>query len=157
MATTSTARVLVIDDEPDVRRIIADTLADEGFGVDVAGSGEDGLELLRGEPFDLAYVDINLPGLSGFEVLETIRDEGLGTDIVIVTGKATVANAVEATRRGAYDYVTKPFDLDALVDLAHRIVEHRPGDGGPRRFRAFRAGCPRQAPCPGARVRPCDS
>jgi two-component system nitrogen regulation response regulator GlnG len=125
MATDSKANILVIDDEPDVRRIIADTLTDEGFRVEAAATGEDGLELLRTGGFDVAYVDINLPGLSGFDVLEAIRDEGVGTDIVIITGKATVANAVEATRRGAYDYVTKPFDLDALSELARRIVEHR--------------------------------
>ena len=123
--STDTTKVLVVDDESDVRRILADVLGEAGFAVDTADSAESGLERLRAHDVDLAFVDINLPGASGFDLLDGARGEGVGTDIVIITGKATVANAVEATRRGAYDYVTKPFDLDAVVGLAERIVERR--------------------------------
>ncbi len=117
--------VLVVDDEPDVRTIIADALADDGHHVDQVGNAEDGLKTLEQGAYDVAFVDINLPGMSGFELLERYTKGDGETAIIIVTGRATVANAIEATRRGAYDYVTKPFDLDDLRSLTKRVVERQ--------------------------------
>jgi two-component system nitrogen regulation response regulator GlnG len=74
---------------------------------------------------DVAFIDINLGRESGFDILDSVRQRGIATDVVVITGKASVANAIEATRRGAYDYVTKPFDLDHLVALARRILDSR--------------------------------
>jgi two-component system nitrogen regulation response regulator GlnG len=125
MSSVSPGRILVIDDEPDVRRVLADLLTDEGYLVETADDGDAGVEQLVSGLYDLAFVDINLPGRTGFELLDAATDQSISTDIVLITGKATVANAVEATRRGAYDYVTKPFDLDTIVDLATRIMEGR--------------------------------
>ncbi|MFT4570032.1 MAG: two-component system nitrogen regulation response regulator GlnG [Hyphomicrobiaceae bacterium] len=125
MSNREPGRILVIDDEPDVCRILADVLVDEAYLVDTAPNGDTGLELLRTGVYDVAFVDIDLPGRTGFEILDDANEAGVSTDIVLITGKATVANAVEATRRGAYDYVTKPFDLETITDLAARIMEGR--------------------------------
>ncbi len=125
MSSSITGKALVIDDEPDVCRIIAYVLGENGFEVHTANDGESGLEILRQDSPDLAFVDINLPGLSGFDVLDEARKKDFSTDVIIITGKTTVANAIEATRRGAYDYLTKPFDLDSVVDLARRVMERR--------------------------------
>jgi two-component system nitrogen regulation response regulator GlnG len=125
MTNTRPGRILVVDDEADVRRIIEDALGEDGHEIVCAPDGETGLELLGGEPFDLAFVDINLPGLSGFDLLDRYSESEGDTAIVIVTGRATVTNAIEATRRGAYDYVTKPFDLDDLRLLAARVLERQ--------------------------------
>ncbi|HYC53322.1 MAG TPA: sigma-54 dependent transcriptional regulator [Candidatus Binatia bacterium] len=125
MSTSRNATVLIVDDEADVRRIIADALAETGCNVETAGDAEAALDRLDGGGVDVAFVDINLPGASGLDVLDTVKKRGGDTDVVVITGKATVANAIEATRRGAYDYVTKPFDLDHIVELTRRILEGR--------------------------------
>ena len=75
--------------------------------------------------YDVAFIDINLPGMSGFDLLDRHVAAGGRTAIIVITGRATVANAIEATRRGAYDYVTKPFDLDALRLLARQVLERQ--------------------------------
>jgi len=116
-------RVLVIDDEEDVRTVIAAALADDGHEVSTATAAEDTLARIDAGEFDVAFVDINLPGMSGFDLLDRQRVAESSTAIIIITGRATVANAIEATKRGAYDYVTKPFDLDALRLLARQVME----------------------------------
>ena len=125
MGDMGIARILVVDDEADVRDIIAAALAEDGHDVVTVGSAEQGLERLNNETFQLAFVDINLPGMSGFDLLDRYRRTGGETAIVIVTGRSTVANAIESTRRGAYDYVTKPFDLDALRLLTRQAIERQ--------------------------------
>ncbi len=122
---SSSEKILVIDDESDIRRIIADALEDEGFEVETAEDGESGLQVLAAGNVALAYVDINLPGIDGFGILQAVVEQKLPTDIIIITGKATVANAIEATKRGAYDYVTKPFDLDTVTAAAKRVMSGR--------------------------------
>jgi two-component system nitrogen regulation response regulator GlnG len=124
-AVRKTGRILVVDDESDVREIIAAALAEDGHDVAIAGTAEEAEEKLDKEGFDVAFVDINLPGMSGFELLERHRERGGETAIVVITGRSTVANAIESTRRGAYDYLTKPFDLDALRLLSRQAVERQ--------------------------------
>jgi two-component system nitrogen regulation response regulator GlnG len=116
--------VLIVDDEADIRRIMADVLSDAGCQVLTAADAESALAAIEKGGIDIAFVDIDLGRDSGFDVLDTIRKRG-ETDVVIITGKGSVANAIEATRRGAYDYVTKPFDNDQLVALARRILDSR--------------------------------
>ena len=125
MSAVAPGRVLVVDDEDDVRRIISDSLSSAGHSVESAADAESALELLHDEVFDLAFIDINLPGMSGFDLLERYHQGDGDTAIVIITGRTTVANAIEATRRGAYDYVTKPFDLQDLVSLTERVIERQ--------------------------------
>jgi len=118
-------KILVLDDERDVRLIIRSALEEDGHEVVECETAESALDQLAAGRFDAAFVDINLPGMSGFDLLERYAETGGETAVIIVTGRATVANAIESTRRGAYDYVTKPFDLDALRLLAKQIVERQ--------------------------------
>ncbi len=125
MSTHRKGTVLVVDDEADVRRVIGDALTDAGYTVETAAELEGAEAALDSGRVDVAFVDINLGRESGFDLLDRIRNHGAETDVVVITGKASVANAIEATRRGAFDYVTKPFDLDKLVALTRRIFDSR--------------------------------
>ncbi|RMF22127.1 MAG: sigma-54-dependent Fis family transcriptional regulator [Deltaproteobacteria bacterium] len=125
MTEVESGRILIVDDEADVRRVIADALREDGHEVTGCASAEEALDLLQSGSYDLAFVDITLPGMSGFDLLERQSGVPEAPAIVIITGRATVGNAVEATRRGAYDYVTKPFDLDAMRALAREVLERR--------------------------------
>lgn len=123
--STEPGSILVVDDEQDVRQIIAATLEEDGHSVDSCESAEQALDRLVSGDYDLALVDINLPGMSGFDLLERYLEGGGETPVVIITGRATVANAIESTRRGAYDYITKPFDLDQVRATAGQVVSRR--------------------------------
>ncbi|HET9062712.1 MAG TPA: sigma-54 dependent transcriptional regulator [Candidatus Binatia bacterium] len=117
--------ILVVDDEADVRTLISAALGEDGHDVVAMASGEEAVPTLSAGDYDVAFIDINLPGMSGFDLLEQHVAAGGRTAIIVITGRATVANAIEATRRGAYDYVTKPFDLDALRLLARQVLERQ--------------------------------
>jgi two-component system nitrogen regulation response regulator GlnG len=117
--------ILVVDDESDVLTLIAAALGEDGHTVSTVTNAEDALPRMDAGEFDLAFVDINLPGASGFELLDRSVAAGAKTPVIVITGRATVANAIEATRRGAYDYLTKPFDLDALRLLARQVLERQ--------------------------------
>ncbi len=123
--STASGSILVVDDEADVRRVIADALGEDGHRVSDCADAETALQRIREQRYDLAFVDINLPGISGFDLLDTVNREGSELPVVMITGRTTVANAIESTRRGAYDYVTKPFDLDALRLLARHVLERQ--------------------------------
>jgi len=116
---------LVVDDEADVRRILGDMLVVAGCEVKTAGDAQSALEIIDQGGIDIAFVDIDLGRDSGFDILGSVRRRGLATDVVVITGKKSVANAIKATSSGAYDYVTKPFDLDHIVALTQRILESR--------------------------------
>ena len=116
-------KILVVDDEPDVCTVIAGGLEEDGLVVDICHDAATGTERLNTSDYALAFVDINLPDQSGLDLLEQYRANGGTAPIIIITGRATVANAIEATSRGAYDYVTKPFDLDKLREMTREVLE----------------------------------
>jgi len=116
-------RVLVADDEPAIRFVLRETLEEQGFEVAEADSGDAALRALAAGPFDVAFLDIRMPGPSGLEVLDQIRATGSDTAVVIITAQSTFENAVEAMKRGALDYLVKPFGMQevlALVEKARR-------------------------------------
>jgi two-component system nitrogen regulation response regulator GlnG len=125
MTQPESGQILILDDEADVRTIIRAALSEDGHECTECGSAEEASDLLDNNDFDLALIDINLPGESGLDLLSRYVDGGGETSIVIITGRTTVANAIEATKRGAYDYITKPFDLDAIRLLARQVLERR--------------------------------
>ena len=132
--TALTGRILVADDEESIRWVLATALAGEGHTVEEADSGDAALAKLTGDEFDLALVDIKMPGLDGLELLSKVREAGLATPIVIITAQNTMANAIEATKRGAYDYVTKPFDIEEVRLLVQRVLDMRRQTAGLTRF-----------------------
>jgi len=107
-------RVLVADDEESIRWVLSKALVKQGFEVDLASTGQEALTLSRKHGYDLAVLDIKMPGLSGLDLLTKLQEECPRTLVVIMTAESSMKNAVEAMKRGAYDYLTKPFDLDAL-------------------------------------------
>jgi len=119
-------RILVADDEESMRWVLSKALRKKGFTVDLARDGDEALRLIRSESYDLAILDIKMPGLNGLDLLDKVREFKSDLLVVIMTADAGMKNAVEAMKRGAYDYLTKPFDLDAMdaiVEKANRAQE----------------------------------
>ncbi len=117
------ARVLVADDEESIRLVLGTALAQAGHEVETVATGGDALTALEGGGFDVAILDIRMPDLSGLEVLDRIRATDSGVIVIVITAQNTMANAIEAMKRGAFNYVTKPFDLDEVRALVARASE----------------------------------
>jgi two-component system KDP operon response regulator KdpE len=128
----SSGRILVVDDDPQIRRVLKVTLSGQGFEIDDAKDGETALEKLRQRRFDLVLLDINMPGMSGLEVCRTIRTTS-EIALIMLTVRDNEADTVEALDAGADDYVTKPFkpsELSARIRAALRrlpAVQGTPG------------------------------
>ncbi len=130
IATSDERSILVVDDEPAIRTMLTVFLRRLGFEVDAAPDAETALELLKVGGYFLVITDVGMPGLSGLELLSeiqivTARADGNGPDVVIVTGRPGEKVAVEALRRGAYDYFAKPFSFDAMTFTVKRLIERR--------------------------------
>ncbi|MDX2167445.1 MAG: response regulator, partial [Deltaproteobacteria bacterium] len=115
--------ILVADDEDSVRWVLVKALEGAGHTVVQASGGRDALERLREQPFDLAFVDLRMPDTDGLSVLGAAREAGLTLPVVIVTAQNTMDNAIEAMKRGAYDYIAKPFNIDEVRAVASRALE----------------------------------
>jgi len=102
-------RILVADDEESMRWVLSKALRKKGFTVDLARDGDEALRLIRSESYDLAILDIKMPGTNGLDLLDKVREFKSDLLVVIMTAEAGMKNAVEAMKRGAYDYLTKPF------------------------------------------------
>ena len=122
---TLTGRILIADDEESIRWVLTTTLAGEGHTIEQVTDGDAALQQLTGDRFDLALIDIKMPGLDGLSLLSKAREAHLTTPIVIITAQNTMANAIEAMKRGAYDYLTKPFDIEEVRLLVQRVLEMR--------------------------------
>jgi len=116
-------RILVVEDDEILRRVTQAHLQREGYPTAAAGDAIEALKILQHEPQDLVIADLNLPGMSGLELLKIIRCDFRQTEVVMITAFGTVVTAVEAMRWGAYDYVSKPIHLYELGALAHRVLE----------------------------------
>ncbi len=117
--------VLLIDDDPSLRRVIEYSLVENGCVVRPAASGEEGFALFQKEPFDAVVTDITMPGMSGMEVLERIRKVDAGIPVIIITAYGTIESAVSAMKQGAFDYITKPFNRDELRITLDRALRMR--------------------------------
>ena len=125
VASPPTGSILVADDEESIRFVLERACAQHGHTVTSVASGTEALAALRAGTFDVALVDVKMPDLSGLDVLSRARADGIDTLFVVITAQNTMANAIEATKRGAYDYLTKPFDLDQVALLVARAMELR--------------------------------
>jgi len=121
--TAPAPRVLIADDEESLRWVLEQALAAQGYEVATVENGDRALARLLAESFDVALVDIRMPGLDGLEILSRLRERRCDTAIIVITAQNTMANAVEAMKRGAFDYLTKPFDLDEVAILVRRACE----------------------------------
>ncbi len=119
-------KILVIDDEESMRRVLSKALEKGGYAVTALASAEEGLRLLEQESYPLLIVDIRMPGMSGLELLQALQERGGHSQVIVMTAQATMDNAIQAMKWGAFDYVTKPFDIDGLkliVAKAFRVLE----------------------------------
>ena len=120
-----TLKVLVVDDDEAIRISLKQVLVKEGHITTVAENGLLALEQLKRNHFDLALVDLKMPGIDGMSLLKEIRNHDPSTDVVIITGFATVETAVEAIKYGAYDYIQKPFSIATIRLVLNKIAEKR--------------------------------
>lgn len=111
-------RILIADDEESIRFVLSKAMEKRGYSVELAEDGIQALDKIKGERYSLIFMDILMPGESGLEILSKVTD----TPVIIMTAQDTMKNAVEAMKRGAYDYITKPFDIEEVNILAARAI-----------------------------------
>jgi two-component system, NtrC family, nitrogen regulation response regulator NtrX len=119
------AHILIVDDESGIRESLRGILEDEGYKTSVSPSGEDCLELLRKNSFDLILLDVWLTGIDGLEVLEKIRQMDDPPEVIMISGHGTIETAVRATKLGAYDFAEKPLSLEKTLILVKNAIDAR--------------------------------
>jgi two-component system response regulator AtoC len=120
-----THQILIVDDDPQMRFFLREALERQHYCVTVVSSAEAALNALRTEKFDLILMDVRLPGMSGLDAVEAIQKLDRRTPIIVMTAHGTRDSALDAVRRGAYDYFTKPFSLDEMEIVVRRALERR--------------------------------
>jgi two-component system response regulator HydG len=118
-------KVLVAEDEEITLNNIVDTLREEGYEVSTTRDGLEALKSMESGSFDVLVTDIKMPGLSGLDLLSRVKERFTETEVIVVTGFGSISSAVDAMKMGAYDYITKPFDLDELAIKVKKIRDHK--------------------------------
>ncbi|MEN6370684.1 MAG: sigma-54 dependent transcriptional regulator [Armatimonadota bacterium] len=116
-------RILIVDDEEGIRSVLTDLFEGIGCRVNIEEDGDRGLKLALSEDFDLVILDLSLPGCDGLELLRTLKESKPDLPVIMITGYASMKSALQAMRLGAYDYITKPFDIDDVQMVAERAIE----------------------------------
>lgn len=116
------SKILVVDDEDALRTVLSGELTSEGYDVHTAGDGDEAIQNLQRENFDLILLDIKMPKLNGFEVLKFVKEKYPKTKVVMLTGFADLKNAIESKKLGAEDFVSKPYDLVDLLTTIERVL-----------------------------------
>jgi PAS domain S-box-containing protein len=119
-----TPRILVIDDEPRIRDACMLVLSDKGFEVAAAPDGETGLQMIKERHFDIVLVDLMMPTISGFDVLSEVRNHHPDTVVIVITGYATLEHSIEAMKKGAFDFIPKPFTPDQLRAVVDKSLRY---------------------------------
>jgi DNA-binding NtrC family response regulator len=117
--------ILVIDDKDSMREMLTASLTSEGYDVEVAGSGDVGIARSKEKHFDVILTDLKMPDISGMEVLTQVKEHDPDTAVIVMTAYGTIETAVEAMKRGAFDFLQKPFDIDHLQMLVERALENQ--------------------------------
>ncbi len=109
------AKVLIVDDEQSIRYVLREILEDENYQVEDAANGQEALEKLQKEAFDVVLSDIKMPKMDGMALLQKVLDEGIDTQFIMISAHGTIDTALEATRKGAFDFIEKPPDLNRVL------------------------------------------
>lgn len=117
-------RVLIIDDEDGILDLCRRVLGRDGYTVVTANRGEKAIEIIAKESFDLVLSDLKMPGLDGIELLKKVKAISPNTEVIIITGQATIETAIESIKNGAYDYILKPFNISELLTAAEKCIEY---------------------------------
>jgi len=119
-------KVLVVDEDPMIRDALAEILSSVGgYVTDVAMNGSEGIEKIKGNPYDIVFTDLTMPQVNGMDLLRETRKINSDLPVVVVTGFSTIENAVAAMKEGAYDFITKPFKIQQVISLTKRIIGER--------------------------------
>jgi DNA-binding NtrC family response regulator len=118
-------KILIIDDTKNIKMLIGKALASEGYEVDTAESGQEGVELFKAQSYSLVLLDIRMPIMSGTEVLKVIKDIDETVPVVIITAFPTVKNAVECIKLGAVDYLRKPFTAEKIKQVTKQLLDRK--------------------------------
>lgn len=120
------SRILVVDDDERFRTNMVKLLGSQGYGTDEAGSGEEALDKLKQDGFDVILLDVKMPGLTGVATMKRIRETGCEAAVIFLTGNASVDDALEGINLGAADYLLKPIKTEKLVEKINKIL-HKNG------------------------------
>jgi DNA-binding NtrC family response regulator len=122
------ARILVVDDDESIRKVLATILEDDGYAVDTAKNGKEAIKKSRAKFCNIALIDIRLPDIEGIELLTKIRDTKPKMRKIIITGYPSLQNAVEALNKGADAYIMKPFDMDKVLKTIKEQLKKQEGE-----------------------------
>ena len=117
-------KILVVDDEESIRWVLSTSLEKKGHKVDLGENGREGLEKAFNTNYSLILLDINMPDISGLDVLNKLKSSNVKTPVILITAQNTVSNAIVGIKQGAYDYIAKPFDLDEVNILVNKAIEN---------------------------------
>src|SRR6476619_5919586 len=115
--------ILIIDDEKAIRKTLTEILSFEGYKIEEAGDGEEGLKKFKEKAYDVVLCDIKMPKLDGIEFLDKAREANPDVPVIMISGHGTIETAVEAVKKGAYDYISKPPDLNRLLITIRNAME----------------------------------
>jgi len=118
-------RLLIVEDEKRLLKILERGFKEEGYGVDVASEGEEGLYMAENIPYDAIILDIMLPGIDGLTILSTIRKKDIATPVILLTARDATGDKITGLDTGADDYLTKPFDFDELLARVRSLVRRK--------------------------------
>ncbi|MGE5809350.1 MAG: sigma-54-dependent transcriptional regulator, partial [Nitrospirota bacterium] len=117
------AKILIVDDDKEIRANLAEIMADAGYETQQAASGRDAVEKAANDDFDVVLLDLVMPKMSGSDVLGELKRVSPRSKVIMITAFATIENAVDAVKRGASDYLTKPFKIDDILMRVRRVLE----------------------------------
>jgi len=117
------ARILLIEDDASLAGNLSDVLKQDGFEATICGRGDEGLRRASTDECDVVLTDLRLPGLGGLELVRQLHETQPRLPVVLMTAHGTIETAIEATKLGAYDYLQKPFEMEALIGVLHRAVD----------------------------------
>jgi DNA-binding NtrC family response regulator len=115
--------ILIVDDNREIRSILEEYLREEGYLASGAGNAQEALDMQAQMPFDLVITDLNMPGMTGIELIKEINKGERGTEFIIITGYASLDTAIEAVKAGAFDYIVKPFRIEELKVVIKNVKD----------------------------------
>ena len=119
------SKILIVDDEKAIRESVSLVLSEEGYKTEIASNGNEALEFLNEQDYDVLITDLKMPGMDGIELIKKSMKICPQTSVIIITAHASVESAIEALRIGAFDYILKPFDFDDLILKVQRLLKHK--------------------------------
>jgi DNA-binding NtrC family response regulator len=118
-------KILIVDDELNMRLVLSAMLKKEGYEISAASDGKEALQILKSNKFAVVITDLKMPGIDGMELLSAMTEHYPEIPVIMITAHGTIATAVEALKKGAFDYITKPFDLDDLKNIVSKAIKTR--------------------------------